>query len=223
MKTIQAICALLDIDAAHPKAETIALKRLEQLDIRGDKCPRCLGEGATHRGKQTGIQCFPCRGHGYVGFSLSRSALKQLKSLHKDGRLDDFHALWASQAEIREKLKLFDQTIEQSGVQKSYSAFWAERESAGSWNRDLQIIHHQIQLTRKDLINCLAIEDLINQSPRSRKRLIAFFDEKYRIASQALDSLLCEVDMYQAWHSKPDFKSLCVAITRSRSGTPQLA
>ncbi len=49
MKTTQAICALLDIDVAHPKAERMALARLEQLNIRGSKCPRCNGEGATVR------------------------------------------------------------------------------------------------------------------------------------------------------------------------------
>ncbi|MCP4528654.1 MAG: hypothetical protein GY833_22470 [Aestuariibacter sp.] len=220
MKTIQAICALLDIDNEHPKAKATALKRLEQLSIHGDKCPRCNGEGATFRGKQTGIQCYPCKGQGYVGFSLSRSALKQLKAAHTEGKLDDYHELWAIQADIKSKLKAFDDTMKASGIQKAYSAYWAEREQGGSWNRDMQAIHKQMELVRAQLFQSLDVEELLGHSVRTRRRLAEFFNKQYKIADQALDSLVCEMEMYQAWHSKPDYKSMCIALVRN--GTQSL-
>lgn len=223
MKTIQAICALLDIDMAHPKAETIALRRLEQLAIHGDKCPRCDGEGATFRGKQNGIQCFPCRGAGYVGFSLSRSALKQLKAANAGGQLEGFRDLWTVQADITRQLKDFDQMIDQAGVHKAYSGFWAERERDGDWNHDMQAIHQQIKLVRDQLFTTVNVDDLVNQSPKTRKRLTSFFNERHRIACQNIDSLLCEVDMYKAWHAKPDFKAMCLSMARNGTADVVLA
>lgn len=214
MKTRQAICALLDIDAASPKADRMALARLEQLNIRGSKCPRCNGEGATVRGRQSGIQCFPCRGNGYVDFSLSRSALKQLKALHSAGKLDSFHDLWSMQDELRSRLKAFDKTIEDSGIHKAYSAYWAGREQAGSWNFDLEAIHKQIKLARERLFHCVDVAILADQNSLERKCHLAFFRERCRVAEQVVDSLLCERDMYEAWHAKPDYKHMCLTIAR---------
>ncbi|MDK1290085.1 hypothetical protein [Pseudoalteromonas umbrosa] len=215
MKVVQAICTLLDIDVTHQQAKDLAIKRLKQLNINGEKCIRCDGLGVTHNRDNKGIPCYPCGGSGYIGYGLTRIALKTLKFMHRDGQLDRYRAVWQNQAHLQSLCQSFDDKVHASNIVGIYSPFWAAKEVAGGWNHDLQLIHREMKKARRDLMKELDPALLKDLSLSEQATRMAHCQQQYTQSMHILEALLCEVDLYCAWHAKPDFKALCFSLVRT--------
>lgn len=191
-----AIMSLLKLNPKHPKADSVAIARLAQLNCGGKVCKRCDGSGKYSFNQIDGSRCYGCNGLRVTGIQFDADTLRQLQAKADEGVLTIYLTSLKARGQYVAAEKELMARWGACNFDSHYNWKEASKQVAGEWHRDVADINKRAYAANNSLPKLPSAERFRDMTLREQAEWAADFLRAFEAAKKEMEAVQQDLTNY---------------------------